>query len=83
MFFFSKVNNKFSCQTLLKFASICFTAKVVCAFLAKNVTMIFVAQFFQLVSFGSVSYTHLLYKLFWNGEEPVKEERIQILCSFI
>ena len=24
-----------------------------------------------------------LYKLFWNGEEPVKEERIQILCSFI
>ncbi len=52
MFFFSKVNNKFSCKTLLKFASICFTAKVVCAFLAKNVTMIFVAQFFQLVSFG-------------------------------
>lgn len=52
MFFFSKVNNKFSCKTLLKFASICFTAKVVCAFLAENVTMIFVAQFFQLVSFG-------------------------------
>lgn len=24
-----------------------------------------------------------LYKLFWNGDEPVKEERIQILCSFI
>lgn len=52
MFFFSRVHNRFSCQTLLKFAAICFTAKVVWVFMAKSVAMIFAAQFFQLVSFG-------------------------------
>jgi len=52
MFFFSIVHKKFSCQTLLKFAAVCFTIKVVWVFIAKSVAMIFVAQFFQLVSFG-------------------------------
>ena len=52
MFFFSRVHKKFSCEALLKFAAVCFTAKVIWAYLASNVAMIFVAQVFQLVSFG-------------------------------
>ena len=52
MFFFSRVHKKFSCEVLLRFAAICFTAKVIWAYLASSVAMIFVAQTFQLVSFG-------------------------------
>ena len=52
MFFFSKVHKKFSCESLLKFAAVCFTLKVVWSYMADSVAMIFAAQFFQLVSFG-------------------------------
>lgn len=52
MFFFSRVRRRFSSETLLKFAAVCFTAKVVWAYMAQNVAMIFIAQVFQIVSFG-------------------------------
>lgn len=52
MFFFSKVHKRFSCESLLKFAAVCFTLKVVWSYMADSVAMIFAAQFFQLVSFG-------------------------------
>lgn len=52
MFFFSRVHMRFSCQTLLKLAALCFTIKVVWTLLAQSVLMVFAAQFFQLLSFG-------------------------------
>ena len=52
MFFFNRVHMRFSCQTLLKLAALCFTIKVVWTLLAQSVMMVFAAQFFQLLSFG-------------------------------
>ena len=52
MFFFSFVHRRFSCQTLLKLAAVCFTVKVVWVLVSRSVAMIFAAQFFQLLSFG-------------------------------
>lgn len=52
MFLFGKIHSKISCKSILKFGAVCFTLKILCAYLAKNVTMMYVAQFFQLGSFG-------------------------------
>lgn len=52
MFLFDKFRQKFSCQTMLRFAAVCFTLKVLWIFSAKSVGMVFAGQFFQLVSFG-------------------------------
>lgn len=52
MFLFGKIHSKISCKSILKFGAICFTLKILCAYLAQNVTMMYVAQFFQLGSFG-------------------------------
>ena len=52
MFLFAKVNKKFSCKTLLQFGAVCFTLKILFAYLAKSVAMVYFAQLFQLGAFG-------------------------------
>ena len=52
LFFFDKINERFSCQLILKFAAICFTLKVLLIYLAESVTMIYVAHLLQTLSFG-------------------------------
>lgn len=52
LFFFDKIRERFSCQFMLKFAAICFTLKVMLIYLARSVTMIYVAHLFQTFSFG-------------------------------
>lgn len=52
LFLFERVHKRFSCKTLLKFGAVCFTLKILCAYLAGSVTMVYVAQLFQLGSFG-------------------------------
>ncbi|MDE8734775.1 MFS transporter [Eubacteriales bacterium DFI.9.88] len=52
MICFNFLRKKFSCQLLIKTAAVGFTAKIGICYLAGSVAMIFVAQFFQLVSFA-------------------------------
>ena len=52
MVFFSKLKRRFSCQLLLKVASVGFTVKIGLCWLAVSVGMLYVAQLFQLVSFA-------------------------------
>ena len=52
MVFFSRLKRKFSCQFLLKVASVGFTVKIALCWLAGSVGMLYVAQVFQLVSFA-------------------------------
>ncbi|MCQ4638149.1 MFS transporter [Anaerovorax odorimutans] len=49
---FDLLRRKFSCQAMLKAASIGFTVKIAICYMATSVTMIFIAQFFQLVAFA-------------------------------
>ena len=50
--FFKPLKRKFSCQKLLKVASVAFTIKIALCWLANTVAMLYVAQLFQLVSFA-------------------------------
>lgn len=49
---FDWLRKRFSCQLMLKVASIGFVFKIGLCYLASSVSMIFVAQFFQLISFA-------------------------------
>ena len=52
LLFFDKIEGRFSCQTILKFAAICFTVKIFLIYIARSVTMIYNAHIFQTFSFG-------------------------------
>lgn len=70
LFFFSQLRKKFSCQFMLKVASIAFTAKVFLAFMAPSVAFIYVAFLLQLISFPiflSAS-VHLVDEVMEKGE---------------
>jgi len=51
LIFFSQLRRRFSCQSLLKLASIAFTFKVFIVFMAKSVAFIYLGFLFQLISF--------------------------------
>ena len=52
LFFFNNIHKKFSCSTLLKFASVAFVGKVLTLYIANSVFMVYAAHFFQLFSFS-------------------------------
>lgn len=52
LFFFDKVKVRFSCQTLLKVAAVGFTLRVALIFLAKSMTVIYLAHIFQTLGFA-------------------------------
>ena len=52
LFFFDKVKVRFSCQTLLKVAAVGFTLRVGLIFLAKSMTVIYLAHIFQTLGFA-------------------------------
>lgn len=52
MVFFKPLMRKFSCQKLLKVASIGFTIKIAVCWLANSVFLLYVAMLFQLISFA-------------------------------
>lgn len=51
LIFFSQLRRRFSCQSLLKVASVAFTFKVFIVFMAKSVAFIYFGFLFQLISF--------------------------------
>ena len=52
MVFFSRIRNRFSCQLLLKVASVGFTIKILLHWLAGSIGMLYFAQLFQLIGFA-------------------------------
>ena len=52
LFFFDNIHKRFSCSTLLKFASLAFVLKLLTMYLANSVAMIYAAHFFQIFSFS-------------------------------
>ena len=52
LFFFDNIHRKFSCSTLLKFASVAFVAKLLTMYLANSVAMVYAAHFFHIFSFS-------------------------------
>ncbi len=52
LFFFDKIHKRFSCSTLLKFASVNFTLKLLTMYLANSVFMIYAAHFFHIFAFS-------------------------------
>lgn len=67
---FDWLRKKFSCQLMLKFAAVGFTVKIALCWLANSVTMIFLAQFVQLVSFALFlpAMVHFIDEIMSKGE---------------
>lgn len=52
MLFYDRIRRHFSSVTLIRLASVGFTAKIAVCWIAGSVTLLFAAQFFQLVAFA-------------------------------
>lgn len=67
---FDLLRKKFSCQLMLKVASVGFTVKIALCWLADSVTMIFLAQFVQLASFALFlpAMVHFIDEIMSKGE---------------
>ena len=67
---FDWLRKKFSCQLMLKIAAVGFTVKIALCWLANSVTMIFMAQFVQLVSFALFlpAMVHFIDEIMSKGE---------------
>ena len=67
---FDLLRKKFSCQLMMKVAAVGFTVKIALCCLADSVTMIFMAQFVQLVSFALFlpAMVHFIDEIMSKGE---------------
>lgn len=67
---FDLLRKKFSCQLMLKVASVGFAVKIALCWMANSVTMIFLAQFVQLVSFALFlpAMVHFIDEIMSKGE---------------
>ncbi len=67
---FDWLRKKFSCQLMMKVASVGFAVKIALCWLANSVTMIFLAQFVQLVSFALFlpAMVHFIDEIMSKGE---------------
>ena len=50
LFFFDKIHKRFSCQVMLKVASVCFVLKILLVYLAQDIVLIYAAHFLQPLS---------------------------------
>ena len=67
---FDWLRKRFACQLMLKVAAVGFTVKIALCWLANSVTMIFLAQFVQLVSFALFlpAMVHFINEIMAHGE---------------
>jgi len=67
---FDWLRKRFSCQLMMKVASVGFAVKIALCWLANSVTMIFIAQFVQLVSFALFlpAMVHFIDEIMSKGE---------------
>lgn len=79
---FTRIKKSFSCAFLIKVASIGFIAKILLCYLANSVTMIYIAQFAQLISFGLLlpSMVHFIDEIMSKGE-AVKGQSVFIAMA--
>ena len=52
LFLFDIIHSRISCKTLLKIGAVSFFMKILCAYIADSVTMVYIAQLFQPAAFG-------------------------------
>ncbi len=70
MFCFDNLRKHFSCQLMLKVSAIGFVVKIAMCYIATSVTMVYIAQLFQLISFGLFLPTmvHFIDEMMSKGE---------------
>lgn len=70
MFCFDGLRKKFSCQFMLKVSAVGFVIKIAMCYIATTVTMVYIAQLFQLISFGLFLPTmvHFIDEIMSKGE---------------
>lgn len=68
--FFDKLKSRFSCQLMLKVASVGYTVKIFVCYLAGSVAMVYFAQLFQVVSFALFlpAMVHFIDSIMTKGE---------------
>lgn len=71
MLAFYKVKNKINCGTLLKVSGVFFTVKHILTYLASTMTLLYIAQFFQVVAFGLFIPASVYYVKQMMAEEDV------------
>lgn len=81
---FDKLRKRFSCQSMLKVASICYTLEIGICHLANSVTVIIMAQFLQLFSFALFmpSMVHFIDEIMSEGE-AVKGQSLYVMMTTI
>lgn len=84
MMFFDRLRERFSCQSMVKFASLCYTLEILICHLAPNVEVIMAAQVLQLFSFGLFmpSMVHMIDEIMERGE-AVKGQGLYIMVTTI
>lgn len=84
MMFFDRLRERFSCQSMVKFASLCYTLEILICHLAPNVEVIMAAQVLQLFSFGLFmpSMVHMINEIMDRGE-AVKGQGLYIMVTTI
>lgn len=82
MMFFDKLRGRFSCQSMLKFASLCYTLEIFICHIAPSVEVIMAAQVLQLFSFGLFmpSMVHMIDEIMERGE-AVKGQGLYIMVT--
>lgn len=70
MVLFDRLRKRFSCQLMMKVAAAGFTVKIALCWIAESVSMIFFAQFFQVVSFALFlpAMVHFIDEIMSRGE---------------
>lgn len=70
MFCFDSLRKRFTCQLMLKVSAVGFVVKIAMCYIATTVTMVYIAQLFQLVSFGLFlpAMVHFIDEMMSKGE---------------
>lgn len=70
LIFYDRIRRKFSCKTLLKVSVICYVLQIATCYIAKDVSLIFVAEIFQPFAFALLlpSMVHIIDEAMEKGE---------------
>lgn len=70
MFCFDNLRKRFTCQLMLKVSAVGFVVKIAMCYIATTVTMVYIAQLFQLISFGLFlpAMVHFIDEMMSKGE---------------
>jgi len=84
MVFFEKIRKHFSSRTLIKIASVGFTAKIAVTWMARSVGMLLASQAFQLVAFALMmpAMVYFTNEIMSPGEAVKGQALFPMMCTF-